>query len=129
MKLSTKFHSAPAYSVVAAICTILALGHAAPALAGGMVGPDITVQFGDLAIDTTQGAMQLLQRIDAAAANVCAPLNHGDIASRANRDRCREKLVAEGVAKVNQPMLFAAYKDARHMAPRIARVTTATGAK
>jgi UrcA family protein len=109
----------PAFGILAAVCTVLALGQPATAVAAGVTGRDVTIQYSELAINTTQGAEQLLNRIRAAAASVCAPLNHGDIASRARRDACQDKLVAAGVAKVNRPQLFAVYDRERSMAPQL----------
>jgi UrcA family protein len=94
---------------VAAATLIIAV----PTLARGLAGPDVTVRFKDLNIQTVEGATVLLNRISVAADNVCAPLYHGDLASHANFVRCQEKLTAAAVAKVNSPVLAAVYRSAR----------------
>ena len=66
------------------------------------------------------GATQLLTRIEVAANSVCARLDHGDVASRANRQRCEQKLTAAAVAKVNHPVLAQVYESAHRTAPRVA---------
>lgn len=88
-----------------------AMGLAAEANAGEVVGPDIPVRYGDLSIETEQGATQLLRRIELSARRVCAPLDHGDLASRLNESDCRQKVTAAAVAKVNHPMVQAAYRS------------------
>jgi UrcA family protein len=105
---------------LAAACAVLVLGMAAPAHAGDLTGRDVTVQYGDLAIDTEQGAKVLLRRIESAAHRVCAPLNHGTLASRANEGRCRGKVIAATVNTVNHPMVQAAFDRARGIAPSVA---------
>lgn len=84
-----------------------------PTLASELVGPDITVNYADLAIDEAAGATQLLKRIEAAAGRVCARLDHGDLASRANAADCRRQVTAAAVNKVNHPMLLAVYDAKR----------------
>jgi UrcA family protein len=91
-----------------------------PAVAGAVTGPDITVRYADLDVDTVPGATQLLQRIESAADRVCARLDHGDLASRGNRERCEQKLTAAAVARVNHPVLAQVYETAHRAAPRVA---------
>lgn len=91
-----------------------------PAVAGSVTGPDIAVRFADLDVNTVAGATQLLQRIESAADSVCARLDHGDLASRGNRERCEQKLTAAAVTKVNHPVLAQVYESAHHTAPRVA---------
>ena len=104
---------------------LLALAAAAltlvtPTWAGNLTGPDVTVPYSDLDIDTVEGATQLLARIKVAADRVCAPLAHGDLASRATRDRCHLKLTGAAVARVDHPVLAAVYKSAYPDAPSVA---------
>jgi len=99
-----------------------ALGLALPSLAGTQAAPDVTVGYSDINIETVDGATVLLNRIKAAASDVCAPLNHGDLASRANSQRCHQKLTAAAVQKVNHPMLASVYKSAYATAPTVAAV-------
>jgi UrcA family protein len=89
-----------------------ALAIATPALAGSATGPDVVVRYSDLNLDSVDGATTLLKRIKVAANNVCAPLNHGDIASRANVGRCNAKLTDAAVTKINHPVVASVYKSA-----------------
>jgi UrcA family protein len=100
-----------------------ALVFAAPGLAATQAGPDVNVGYSDLDIDTVDGATQLLDRIKVAADRVCAPLDHGDMASRANRSKCNMKLTAAAVSKVDHPVLAAVYKSAYPNAPAFASVS------
>ena len=96
---------------LALACAALAIGLAAPAHAGEFTGPDITVTYADLDIDTEQGASRLLKRLERAATRVCAPLDNGSMGSRANADDCRRQLTVVAVRKVNHPMLLAVFQS------------------
>ena len=102
------------------VIIVAALSLAAPSVAGNLTGPDVTVRYPDLNIEAVEGATALLKRITVAATKVCAPLYHGSLASRANLDRCRQKLTAAAVTKVNHPVLAAVYKSARPTASTVA---------
>ena len=102
------------------ILATLTLGLAAPTFADGPVGRDITVSFGDLAIDTEQGAASLLRRIEWAAQRVCAPLDHGTLSSQVNAGACRRDVTAAAVARVSHPMLQAVYDSDRGTSPPVA---------
>jgi UrcA family protein len=104
----------------AIVFTALAMGLAGATNAAVLVGPDITVRFGDLPIETEQGATKLLQRIERAAQRVCAPVDHGTLDSRANAKACRQGVTAAAVSKVNHPMLHAAYNVANCVRPPVA---------
>jgi UrcA family protein len=104
---------------IAAAALVLAV----PAPAASLAGPDVNVRYTDLDIDTVDGATELLNRIKAAADRVCAPLDHGDIASRANRGKCHLKLTAAAVSKVDHPVLASVYKTAYPDAPSLAAVS------
>src|SRR5689334_17633393 len=73
---------------------VVALVLGLPAMAGAVTAPDVAVRYNDLDVDTVSGATQLLQRIESAADRVCARLDHGDLASRGNVQRCEQKLTA-----------------------------------
>ena len=100
----------------------LALGLAAPTFAGGPVGPDVTVRFGDLAIDTEQGASSLLRRIEWAARRVCASLDHGTLPSRISARDCRRDVTAATVARLGHPVLQAVYDSARGTSTKVASI-------
>jgi UrcA family protein len=104
--------------LLAAAAVVLTL----PVVAAGVTGPDVAVRYADLDVNSVSGATQLLQRIESAADNVCARLDHGDLSSRGNRERCEQKLTAAAVTKVNHPVLAQVYESAHHTAPRVAAV-------
>lgn len=121
MSISTR--RKPAYTLTALLCSVFAIGSATTAGATDVLGPDTEVHYGDLAIDTEEGASQLLKRIEWAAARVCSSVDHGTLASRANGKACREKLSAAAVTELNQPMLLAVYRSSRDASPRVAGLT------
>jgi UrcA family protein len=98
----------------------LALATASPTFAGSLTGPDVVVSYSDLNLDSVDGATTLLKRIRVAADNVCAPLNHGNISSRANVDKCNAKLTDAAVTKVNHPVVASVYKAAHRNASSVA---------
>jgi UrcA family protein len=99
---------------------VAALAISAPSLAGGVTGPDVVVRYSDLNLDSVDGATALLKRINVAANSVCARLDHGDIASRANVGRCNVKLTDAAVTKVNHPVVASMYKSAHRNANSVA---------
>ncbi len=91
-------------------CALLSLAPMAPSLAAEL-GPDVTVRYHDLDLNTAAGAEELLERIKAAAASVCKPLYTGQLSSRLRRDACQRQLTAQAVEKVNRPQVVAAYES------------------
>ncbi len=83
----------------------------APVQAADVVAPAVSVKYADLDVGTVEGAAMLLERIEAAASDVCAQLIPAglDQVSRVKRLRCASKSVAAAVAKVNQPVLAEVY--------------------
>jgi UrcA family protein len=122
--MNTTNYQKSRYNRVAMLCATLvmglAIGMTAPTHASDLVGPDIIVAYGDLAIDKEAGASQLLKRIEAAAARICEPLDRGSLASRGNVTKCRSLVTANAVHKVNHPMLLAVYNASRGAAPVVA---------
>jgi UrcA family protein len=116
-------HQNSRYSLVAIFSTVLAVGLAQPTSAGALVGPDIKVLYEDLAINTEQGSLKLLKRIEVASARVCARLDHGDLASRSNAKACSRKVTAAAIKNVNHPMLLAVYNSKLGVAPPLASLS------
>ena len=104
---------------LAALAAIALLPFAASATASDITGRDITVHYADLDARSPEGAAVLLQRIKGAAERVCAPLDHGDLASRNRRQACEQKLTAAAVTGVDSPALASLYQSARRDAPRV----------
>jgi len=111
------------FRLVAIMCAALAVGLAGPVNATDLVGPDITVRYGDLALDTQQGASTLLKRIEGAAGRVCARLDRGSLVSHKVVKTCNREVTAAAVNKVNHPMLLAVHKSVRGETPTVARLT------
>lgn len=104
---------------LAALAAIALLPFAASAPASDITGRDITVRYADLDAGTIEGATLLLQRIQGAAGRVCAPLDHGDLASRSRRQVCQQKLTDAAVTGVDSPTLASLYQSARRDPPRV----------
>jgi len=77
--------------------------------------PQMTVKYADLDVSKPQGAAALYARIQQAARQVCLPLEDRDFGSKAH-DACVHKAIADAVAKVDLPELFAVY-NARNGKP------------
>lgn len=100
------------YGIFMLACGVLALATTNTSFAlGGPMGPDVTVRYQDLDLNTVAGANKLLKRIRLAAASVCEPVYTGTASSKMKRDQCIVQLTAESVAKVNQPMLLAVHES------------------
>jgi UrcA family protein len=67
------------------------------------------VKYTEVSVSTSQGAASLYNHIVSAAAEVCAPLAHGDLASRMSKNACMQKAIVDAVSQVNQPALTAVY--------------------
>lgn len=82
-----------------------------PAQAADVVAPAVSVKYADLDVGTVDGAAVLLERIEAAASDVCAQLIPANLdqVSRVKRLRCVKKATAAAVTKVNQPVLAEVY--------------------
>lgn len=105
--------------LLATLAAIISLPLAASASASDITGRDVTVQYADVDTDSIAGATLLLQRIQVAAESVCAPLDHGDLASRSRRLACEQKLTAAAVTRVNSPALASVYQSARRDTRRV----------
>ncbi len=116
-------HQNSSSQLAAIICATFMAALAAPANSTDLVGSDITVRYEKPAIETEQGAAQLLKRIDGAAGRVCARLDHGTLASRKNVQNCNRKLIADAVSKVNHPMLLAVYESNGRVTPPVASLS------
>jgi UrcA family protein len=68
-----------------------------------------TVKYSDNAVSNSEGAAALYARIQQAARQVCSPLDGRDLSSQAQMSACVHKAIADAVAKVDRPALFAAY--------------------
>jgi UrcA family protein len=67
------------------------------------------VAYGDLNLETEQGANALYKRLHIAAEEVCAPYQSIDLARRIAWQTCINRAVATAVERVNRPMVTAVH--------------------
>ena len=70
------------------------------------------VSYGDLDLNQPQGIAALYTRVQAAAVDVCAPLESVDMSRRAHLEPCIAAATSRAVKSVNLPALTA-YNDLR----------------
>jgi UrcA family protein len=98
-----------------AVLAAAALGVVACSLASVCTAADstnplqTTVKYADLKISTGDGAAALYFRIQGAARQVCLPFDRAELSSKRIMGVCVHKAIADAVAKVDQPALFAIY--------------------
>jgi UrcA family protein len=103
----------------ALIAVAASLSIASTASASGITARDVTVTYSAPDAGNVAGATLLLRRIEAASARVCAPVGHGDLASRSRRLACEQRLTADAVSRVNSPVLADVYRSMRGDASRV----------
>lgn len=95
---------------------LLALGGAAisdKALAAEPMQPLVTiVGYGDLKVDSEEGAKVLYARLRSAAQNVCFPLKDREIGRETAWQKCFDKALASAVTQVNKPRVTALHNHA-----------------
>jgi UrcA family protein len=97
-------------ALAAAVLSAFACSLATVCTAAEPVNPlQRTVKFADLKISSPEGAAVLYVRIQRAARQVCSPLGGHDLSSMRRMDACEHKAIADAVAKVDEPALFAVY--------------------
>jgi UrcA family protein len=118
-----RFHSLIAISLCGVLSSSLA---ALPAAADSFEALKETVKFADLDTSRPQGAATLYRRIHAAAQKVCSPFEGSSLSAKIHLDACVKKAVADAVAAVDQPALFAIYSAKMGKTPP-ARVASLQG--
>lgn len=71
--------------------------------------PKTTVVYANATLSNPEEAAALYARIQRAARQVCLPLDGRDPSSKAQMIACEHKAIANAVAKIDQPALFAVY--------------------
>lgn len=108
-KLHRLMSAAPAAAVLglgAMICAGSGTALAAPAPTG-------VIRYGDLDINTPQGVQELSERIHQAAWDYCLKVDPPAAApGEIDNLQCREALIAEALAKINNPVLTRKFPDA-----------------
>jgi UrcA family protein len=113
--------STPRRTLVAgAILSVLALTFATVSSAHeGTTPPQVTVKFADLDVSSSEGAQALYRRIHSAANIVCWRMyvNESNETYKLNKDGCLQQVIADAVAKVNQPALSAVFASKFGVSP------------
>jgi UrcA family protein len=92
----------------AALFTVIFAASGGAALAAEPSQPlTKTVHYGDLNLDSEQGAKVLYARMRSAARDVCAPLEGLDMSRRRLWQNCFDSAVANAVVKVDKTMVSA----------------------
>jgi UrcA family protein len=109
MNIVTKARSASIVSAIAA--TVIALAGVANGGAAQAAEPSQpltkTVTYGDLNLNSEQGAKVLYARLRHAASDVCYPLGNIELTRRRQWQSCIDNAVASAVQKVNSPLVTA----------------------
>jgi UrcA family protein len=98
--------------IATAVLSVLASSFTSVCAAGDNSDiPRVIVKYGDLNVADRQGAATLFRRIRGAAETVCPAFDRNGLESKVRADACVHKAIADAVAKVNQPQLFAIYSE------------------
>jgi UrcA family protein len=93
-----------------ALAACLAAGGVATARAAlPAATPSVRVDYGDLDLATQQGSHELYARINAAARQVCGPVDPRDLAGVMSARACKARAIAQAVRDVNSPNLAAMF--------------------
>jgi UrcA family protein len=113
MKTAIKTQSISAASILAA--GFIALSGAATVVPAQAAEPAQShtkiVRYGDLNLDTEQGAKVLYTRIRGAAGNVCSWLDGRNLSEKTLRQACFDKAVASAVEQVNKARVTALHNQ------------------
>lgn len=113
MKPTLKTQSISAASILAA--GLIALSGAATAVPAQAAEPAQShtqiVRYGDLNLDSNQGAKVLYTRIRGAAGNVCSSLDGRNLTEKTLWQGCFDKAVASAVAQVNKARVTALHNQ------------------
>jgi UrcA family protein len=111
MKIVTSAQfAAPASMIAAALIAFVCV--ATPRTAHGSEPaqpPTKKVVYGDLNLETEQGARTLYSRLRIAAEEVCAPYQNIELARRGPWYKCMDRAVTLAVEQVNRPMVTAVH--------------------
>ncbi len=99
-------------TAVMGVVTALMLGIASTAFASSAAGStrSIAVSYGELDLSRPAGAQVLYQRIERAALTVCNNFSEPFSEMHTKASACYQNAVANAVAYVNSPQVFAIYQ-------------------
>jgi UrcA family protein len=113
MKTTMKTQSVSAASILAAV--FIALSGAATVVPAQAAEPAQSytkiVRYGDLNLDSEQGAKVLYTRIRGAAGNVCSSLDGRNLIDKKFWHGCFDQAVASAVAQVNKARVIALHNQ------------------
>jgi UrcA family protein len=109
MNIVTKAQSACMSGVItAALMAITCVANGGTAQTGDPNQPlTKTVTYGDLNLNSEQGAKVLYARLRRAASDVCYPLDSIELTHRRQWQNCVDNAMASAVQKVNSPLVTA----------------------
>jgi UrcA family protein len=108
MKSAIKIRSQTIASILAtAIVAFAGVSKGGTALAAEPVTYSKTVTYGDLNLDSAQGASVLYARLRHAAQDVCSPLESKELTLRSAWQTCVSNALTSAVAQVNKPNVTA----------------------
>jgi UrcA family protein len=108
-------------ALLAAAALATAIGSAPAVFAEDTGAVSATVNYSDLNLASPEGAKTMLQRINQAAEQVCAPrADIGDYTGRAEWDDCVASRIDLTVTRLGSPMVTAAYAGKRSSKTQLA---------
>jgi len=111
MQTTIKTQSKTIASILAGSLVAFTLS-AAPALAAEAGDPlTKTIVYGDLNLNTADGARVLYARIRSAAHVVCAPFDGRELSRQIRWQACYDQAMASAVAQIDKPQLTALHTD------------------
>ena len=113
MQTSTKIHSRSMTSMVlAALVVLICTATSGRVIAQPAQFLTKTVAYGDLNLESDQGAKVLYARLRRAAQDVCAPLEDSrDLERKVIWQKCVDNALASAVRQVNKPRVDALYNQ------------------
>jgi UrcA family protein len=112
MKTPIKTHSQSRMSMIVATLVVLTCA----AISGRVIAQPAqfltkTVAYGDLNLDSDQGAKVLYARLQYAAHYVCSPMESRVLSHRTVWQTCVNNALASAVTQINKPRVNALYKQ------------------
>jgi UrcA family protein len=112
MKSAIKIQSQTIASILAAaIVAFAGVSKGGTAMAAELVTYSKTVTYGDLNLDSAQGASVLYARLRHAAQEVCSFFDSKELALWSARQTCVNNALTSAVAKVNKPNVTALHNQ------------------
>jgi len=113
MQTAIKTQSKTIASIVAASLVAMGLGAGAATARAAEVGDQLTktIAYGDLNLETADGARVLYARIRYAAQAVCSPFDGRDLSQQIRWRACYDHAMASAVAQIDKPTVTALHTE------------------